>query len=83
MANPFPDILPAESSSVRGDVHAAVGQVGRYGHELVDETGPAHESESADQFVMVSYHAEDVSCGVGAQISTFPATFYTSYLQLS
>lgn len=43
-----PGVPPAQTTSVRGDVDAAVGQVGGDGHKLVDETGPAHQPEGAD-----------------------------------
>lgn len=53
---------PAESSSVRGDVDAAIRGVGGDGHKLVDESCPSHQSEGADQLAMVSYHTENVAC---------------------
>lgn len=80
MTNPFPDFLPAESSSIWGDVHAAIGQVCGDGHKLVDETGPAHESESGDEFVVISYHAEDVSCNKDLNIS---CNFYKPHIYSS
>ncbi len=53
---------PAESTSIRRDVDTAVGQVGGDGHELIDETGPTHQSEGVDQLVMISNHTENVTC---------------------
>lgn len=55
--------VPAETSSIRGDVDTAVSQVGGDGHKLVDESRPTHQSEGADQFVMISDYAQNVSCG--------------------
>lgn len=57
------DVAPAESSSVRRDVDAAVGHVGGDGHEFIDETRPPHQSEGVDQFPVVSDDAQNVTCG--------------------
>jgi len=54
---------PAEASSIRRDVDAAVGQIGGDGHKLVDETCPTHQSEGADQLMVVSNYTENVTCG--------------------
>lgn len=54
-------LSPAQTTSVRGDVDAAVGQVGGDGHKLVDEPCPAHQSEGVDELVMISNHTENVT----------------------
>lgn len=53
---------PAETSSIRRDVDAAVGQVGGDGDKLIDKTRPAHQSEGVDQLVVISNHTENVAC---------------------
>lgn len=57
-----PDVPPAETTSIRRDVDAAVRQVGGNGHKLVDKTGAAHQSEGVDKLMMISNHTEDVTC---------------------
>lgn len=56
-----PGLPPAQTASVRGDVDAAVGQVGGDGHKLVDKTCPAHQPEGAHQLLMISDHTKNVT----------------------
>lgn len=55
---------PAETTSIRWDVDAAVCQVCGDWHKLIDETRPAHQPEGVDQLTMVSNDTQDVTCGV-------------------
>ena len=61
---------PAETSSVRRDVDAAVGQVGGDGHKLVDETCSTHQPEGVDQLMMISDDTQNVTCGPDTDTST-------------
>lgn len=56
-----PGLPPAQTTSIRRDVDAAVGQVGGDGHKLVDKTCPAHQPEGADEFLMISDHTKNVT----------------------